>query len=494
MWLSLLLQLPFSAAPAAPLEADLSLPPITQTFLVEELRDLRSPQGVITLPGVGVYRSVGFWWEGELKDAEVRLFGYFGEFGRRWPIVVSEELNLSTEGPAGSKQVSALVHGSISLPKVGIHLHLPDLQGLESLTVVWIPMSLHPLGGPTQPSKQTTQPNPSTALSSTAALPKPPVYSRASWGAAAAQCSPSYCSTTHVAMHHTASASEYHSTSWSQCASNVLASQTYHMFTRGWCDIGYNYLICPHGDIFEGRGGGDDVRGAHDGYNCGSMGVAMMGYFHTPHDQTLTAAMENAFVALAGWKCDQQGINPLGTSWYAGLGANEQNLYGHRDVSSTACPGDLAYAELPGLRNAVDQLIQGGSGTTIILDNDQASYVGNWTLGTSSSDKYGSDYRWASTGVATARALWNPSLAQAGTYEVSLWWPAGSNRNPATQLGLLLNGQLFTTTINQQLHGGQWNILGTVQMPAGTGTTLGITNAGPLGWVVVADALRLVRQ
>ncbi|MGB0954165.1 MAG: N-acetylmuramoyl-L-alanine amidase [Planctomycetota bacterium] len=488
MWLPLLLQLSFPAAPAAPTDTPSSLPPITQTFTVEQLQDLQSPQGVVSLHSVGAFRSVGFWWEGELEQAEVRLFGVFGEFGRRWPIVAAHDLNLTTEGPAGVKQVSSLVHGSVDLPKVGIHLHLPALDQLQSLTVVWIPMAVS-LTGPSP-----AQSAPTLSASTTTALPKPPVYSRASWGASAAQCSPSYCNTTHVAMHHTASSSEYHSSSWAQCASNVLATQTYHMFTRGWCDVGYNYLICPHGDIFEGRGGGDDVRGAHDGYNCGSMGVAMMGYFHTPHNQTLTPAMENAFVALTGWKCDQQGINPLGTSWYAGLGAQEQNLYGHRDVSSTACPGDLAYAELPRLRNEVDQLIQGGSGTTIILDNGQASYTGNWTLGTSSSDKYGSDYRWASTGVAPARALWNPNLAQAGSYEVSLWWPAGSNRNPATQIGLLLNGQLFSTTINQQLHGGQWNILGTVQMPAGSGTTLGITNSGPLGWVVVADALRLVRQ
>jgi len=276
-----------------------------------------------------------------------------------------------------------------------------------------------------------------------------------------------------------------------ECAANVKASQIYHMVTRGWCDIGYNYLICPHGDIFEGRGGGDDVRGAHDGCNCGSMGVAMMGYFHPLQNQALTVAMQDAFVALSAYKCEQQGIDPLGNSFYAGYGANQETIYGHREVSATACPGDLAYAELPQLRQRISQSMGGG---VMILDNALATFTGSWNTGASSADKYGADYRWASTGVSTARAFWTPSITRAGDYEISMWWPAGSNRNPATQVGLLLNGRLFTASINQQLQGGQWNVLGTVPLPVGNHATIGLSNFGSAGWVVVADALRLVRQ
>ncbi|MDA1114769.1 MAG: N-acetylmuramoyl-L-alanine amidase, partial [Planctomycetota bacterium] len=418
------------------------------------------------------FRSVGFWWNGDLEGAEVSLFGNNGEIGPWWPLELAGDLNLEVEGLAGDAQVSALVHGRFAQQK-GLLLRLGSQHQVAQLSILWIGVTL--------------QSRPGGSLASTA---KPPVFDRASWGANPAVCNPAYCTTTHVAMHHTASASEYTSQSWSECAANVKASQVYHMVTRGWCDIGYNYLICPHGDIFEGRGGGDDVRGAHDGYNCGSMGVSMMGYFHAPHNQTLTTAMQDAFVDLAAWKCDQQGIDPLGTSWYAGYGANQTNLYGHRDVSSTACPGDFAYAELPQLRQRVEQRIQGGGGGGIILDNSLASFTGGWTTGTSSPDKFGVDYRWASTGVATARALWNPNIPLAGNYQISLWWPAGSNRNPATQVGLLLNGQLFSGQVNQQLQGGQWNVLGTVALPAGANATIGLTNQGALGWVVVADALR----
>jgi len=421
------------------------------------------------------FRSVGFWLEGSLPGAEVALFGKNGELGPWWPLALAEDLNRNSSGAAGNSQVYSLVHGGLA-PQAGLRIRLASPQQLAQLTLLWIPAAA--LGAP------------SAGLAATG---RPPVFDRASWGANPAVCAPTYCTTTHVAMHHTASAAEYHSQSWAECASNVKATQIYHMVSRGWCDIGYNYLICPHGDIFEGRGGGDDVRGAHDGFNCGSMGVAMMGYFHPPYNQTLNLAMQDAFVNLAAWKCDQQNIDPLGISWYAGFGANQSNLFGHRDVSSTACPGDLAYAELPQLRLLVDQVIQGGR-TEIIMDNALASFSGGWSVGTGSSDKYGPDYRWASTGVATARALWNPNITQAGRYEISLWWPAGSNRNPSTEIGLLLNGQLLTAHVNQQQSGGQWNLLGTVFLPLGANTTIGLTNQGSLGWVVVADALRLVRQ
>ena len=447
-----------------------------ESFTLAEFESHRTGQNTYLFEAPHSFRSAGFWWEGDLKGAEAAVFGENGEQGPWWALELAGDLNQSDSGLAGESQVSSLVHGRFA-QQAGVVLRLGNHHDVAQLSILWIDTSPQ------------VQPG-----SGVASVGKPPVYARSSWGANPATCSPAYCTTTHVAMHHTASASEYTSQSWAECAANVKASQVYHMVTRGWCDIGYNYLICPHGDIFEGRGGGDDVRGAHDGYNCGSMGVSMMGYFHAPYNQTLTTAMQDAFVDLAAWKCDQQGIDPLGSSWYAGFGASQSNLYGHRDVSATACPGDFAFAELPQLRQRVEQKIQGGSGVEIILDNHLASYTGTWTTGTSSSDKYGPDYRWASTGVAPARALWNPNLAQAGSYEISMWWPAGGNRNPATQVGLLLNGQLFQGQVNQQLQGGQWNVLGTIALPAGANTTIGLSNQGVLGWVVVADALRLVRQ
>ena len=102
--------------------------------------------------------------------------------------------------------------------------------------------------------------------------------------------------------------------------------------TTGWSDISYNFLVGEDGAVYEGRGW-NPVRGHTKGYmyNHRRLAVAVMGNFM---NRKPNAAALNALKNLI--KC---GIN-LGyiTSTY--------KLYGHRDVSWTACPGDALYKEI----------------------------------------------------------------------------------------------------------------------------------------------------
>ncbi|MFN7929681.1 MAG: hypothetical protein U0Y68_17395 [Blastocatellia bacterium] len=52
----------------------------------------------------------------------------------------------------------------------------------------------------------------------------------------------------HLLVHHTANANT--ATDW---AAVVRAIWSFHIFTNGWSDIGYNYLIDPN-VIYEGAG------------------------------------------------------------------------------------------------------------------------------------------------------------------------------------------------------------------------------------------------
>ncbi len=440
----------------------------------EELRLLLSAPWAVT--------GIGTWWEGRLGPAALRLRSPGRPAGSWWPLREARDLAPEVAGAvgrAGPARVAGLVQpGGRPAPLVELRLRGPAT--LDSLTLVFLDVPPIPRG---------TAP----AASPGTGYPRPPVWDRASWYADPPRCTPGYCPTTHVAVHHSASASDFTSTSWSQCAANVKAMQSYHMYSRGWCDVGYHYLVCPHGDIFEGRAGGDDVVGAHDGYNCGSMGVCLLGYFHPPPDQVPTPTMWAALAELTAWKCDQQGIDPLGSSWYAGYGGVVPDIYGHRDVSATACPGDNAYAGLPALRQEVDRRLQGG-GWSLVLDNPQAAFAGTWATGSSAPDRYGVDYRWASTGTRRAVAWWQPDLPAAGLYRVDFWWSRGSNRNPASRVGLRVGGQTYVVVVDQQQPGGQWVPIGSWWLPGGTGTRIGLVNDGPPGYVVIADAIRLVRQ
>ena len=68
----------------------------------------------------------------------------------------------------------------------------------------------------------------------------------------------------------------------------LRAIYQYHAVSRGWGDIGYNFLIDQQGTIYEGRFGGDSVVGGHAlQYNWGSIGIAILGNYS---DHSITDA------------------------------------------------------------------------------------------------------------------------------------------------------------------------------------------------------------
>ncbi len=126
--------------------------------------------------------------------------------------------------------------------------------------------------------------------------------------------------------------------------------------------------------------------------------------------------------------------------------------------------------------------------TDIVVDNPAASFSGSWSTGTSSTDKYGSDYRFAYSGSG-ATATYNASLPQAGNYRVSVWYPAGTNRANNAPYTVNFDSGSLTYSVNQQAGGGAWNVLGTFYFAAGGGQVV-IGTAGANPSVVMADAVR----
>jgi len=111
------------------------------------------------------------------------------------------------------------------------------------------------------------------------------------------------------------------------CDDKVRSIQAYHMDGRGWSDIAYNFLACPHGYVFEGRG--LNRRSAANGdYDVNTKWYAVQCMWGTRSgpvtDDLLTAARD------AIDYCRSQG------------GAGDA-LRGHRDLKQTDCPGDQLY-------------------------------------------------------------------------------------------------------------------------------------------------------
>lgn len=109
-----------------------------------------------------------------------------------------------------------------------------------------------------------------------------------------------------------------------KCAGFLRGIQDFHMDTRGWSDIAYSLFVCPHGDVYEGRGKGIGTAafGTNEGNRYYYAIYAMWGKGDGPVPEKMLDGITEA-VAMC-------------RSWGAG-----SEVIGHRDANKgTECPGD----------------------------------------------------------------------------------------------------------------------------------------------------------
>ena len=131
----------------------------------------------------------------------------------------------------------------------------------------------------------------------------------------------------------------------------------------------------------------------------------------------------------------------------------------------------------------------------IALDNTNAevSFSGAWSTASSSTNKFKSDYRFATSGnVITAIATYRPDFPNAGLYDVAVWHPDGANRTTNAPWTISFFGGSTNVFVNQQGNGGFWFPLATAcPFTAGTNGFVSVANnAAPVGNVVLADGVK----
>jgi hypothetical protein len=185
--------------------------------------------------------------------------------------------------------------------------------------------------------------------------PKPKIYSRAQWGADESlrdKPSLSYYEVHAGFVHHTVNANNYTA---DQVPGIIRGIYSYHVRTRGWSDIGYNFLVDKFGRIWEGRYGGVDrpVVGAHtQGYNQYSFAMSAIGNYDVARP---SSAMVTAYAQLFAWKLSLHGVSAGSTAQRVGS-KTFQAINGHRDAGQTACPGKYLYAMIPTIRTKAQAL------------------------------------------------------------------------------------------------------------------------------------------
>jgi N-acetylmuramoyl-L-alanine amidase len=174
-------------------------------------------------------------------------------------------------------------------------------------------------------------------------------------------------------VHHTASPNNYTMSG----AIDVMRS-AYRLHTgpaKGWPDVCYNFFVDRFGRVWEGRAGSLDgpvVADATGGSQGFAQLVCLLGDFTSemPSPQAI-----DALTRTLAWMADRFALTttPNATDDFVSRGSNlwppgstvtAAIISGHRDMSSTACPGDTFYPYVhTQLQGEVDALRQRGAAT-----------------------------------------------------------------------------------------------------------------------------------
>lgn len=210
----------------------------------------------------------------------------------------------------------------------------------------------------------------------------PNIITRAEWGAdesikkTTGECKRLFYPVQQLFVHHTVGTNND-----THPRATMRSMYYFHTVTRGWCDLGYNFVISPDGRIFEGRwsrnfdpweihdsenNDNEAVQGAHtSGYNSGSVAVSLMGNYSTVR---MTSEMRRSLVGFLAWEADRHNLRPKASHTYknpaTGLTRHLPVIAGHRDAGSTECPGNSVYRSLPELRQKVKNRMAEGKFTT----------------------------------------------------------------------------------------------------------------------------------
>lgn len=210
---------------------------------------------------------------------------------------------------------------------------------------------------------------------------QPAIIARRAWaGDHGPIAPPEYGDVRMAFVHHSDGANGY---SRAEVPAVLLSIYDYHVYVRGWNDIGYNFAIDAFGRVWEARAGGIDqaVIGAQaGGYNIESTGVVMLGTFMSVLP---TAAALKTLEHVLAWKLSLHGVPVTGrvtvevdppdayyTRFRPGQHVSLPRVAGHRDGCTTDCPGDDLYAHLPVVRAAVTKLAGKQAQLTLTLGAD----------------------------------------------------------------------------------------------------------------------------
>ncbi|NOQ68167.1 hypothetical protein GQ568_01880, partial [Patescibacteria group bacterium] len=243
----------------------------------------------------------------------------------------------------------------------------------------------------------------------------PKIIPRAEWGADESKMNwpTEYAKVEKFVVHHTASSNLVPDSDGSGKYKDMVNNiYIYHNSKKTWNDdngehtgfgdVGYNYLIDPNGNIYEGRFGGNGVVAGHaNGYNTGSIGISVLGryqdYTNSENENikshSVTFAIKRSLESLIGWLAANNSIDLNKTSDFCGKNIN--GVVGHRDLAPTICPGDELYSQLNSIQSNASVIKKEYNKYAYQIGGDKSVYIieDGYKTKYNSKDKLPSAYR-----------------------------------------------------------------------------------------------------
>ena len=218
-------------------------------------------------------------------------------------------------------------------------------------------------------------------------------------------------------------------------------------------------------------------------YNTQSIGIEHEGYVNQA--SWFTDAMYRSSAALTRHLCDRYGIPK-----------DRSHIIGHNQV-----PGATHTDPGPNWNwTYYMQLVTGSSNPSpswsVTIDNSTSGAFtasSNWGTSSYSSQRYGSDYRFADPVAASDPAWYRANIPATASYRVEVWYPANSGYNSAAPYIIVTPSGNQTVYVDQRSGGGTWRNLGTFTLAAGEGNKVGVSRWTAGTGLVIADAVRITR-
>ncbi len=130
-----------------------------------------------------------------------------------------------------------------------------------------------------------------------------------------------------------------------------------------------------------------------------------------------------------------------------------------------------------------------------VVDNATSGHFkasSNWGVSSYSSQKYGTDYRFATPKAVSDAAAFDLGIPATANYDLYARWPSNPGYNSSVPVGIKTTSGMKWVRVDETKNGGKWVYLGTFRLAAGDSYDVLFSRWTSTPGYVVADAVKVV--